>query len=161
MGVLDKVSHTLIKYGGHSQAAGIALQPEKVQEFADCFERAVRESLGPNGVPEIIVDYDEYLHLGEVRSSDLVELTKLEPFGEGNPFPVFLIDPEIVESRTVGKEDEHIKMIAKTKDGYAEIIAYGLAKKIEPIIGKIKAMVRFKSSAWSDLGFEFELIEIL
>jgi single-stranded-DNA-specific exonuclease len=161
MGVLDKVSHTLTKYGGHSQAAGISLQPEKVQEFADCFEKAVRESLGPKGAPEIIVDYDEYLHLGEVRSSDLVELTKLEPFGEGNPFPVFLIDAEIVESRTVGKEDEHIKMIAKTKDGYAEIIAYGLAEKIEPIIGKIKAMVRFKSSAWSDLGFEFELIQIL
>jgi len=160
MGILDKVAHTLTKYGGHSQAAGIALLPEKVHEFAELFEKYVKEAVSGK-IPQIIIDYDDNINLSELSSSDLSELLKLEPFGEGNPQPIFFVEAEILENRVVGKDESHLKMIAKTKDGYAEIIAYGLGSKMEPILGKIKAMVKFKSSSWSDLGFEFELMEVI
>jgi single-stranded-DNA-specific exonuclease len=157
MGVLDKLSHLLVKYGGHSQAAGIALLPEKVQEFAESFESEVKKSL-KNSIPQIIFEFDQYLNLEDIRAKELSQVLLLEPFGEGNPNPIFFVEGEIVESRFVGKDENILKMLAKTKDGFVEIVSFN--HKTELFLGRTKFIAKIRSSHWSDLGFEFELIEI-
>ncbi len=158
MGVLSRLSHLLLKYGGHAQAAGISLLPEKIGEFARDFENEVRNILN-HSFPQIVIEYDDEIELERISLDELRKIALLEPFGEGNPYPVFSIECEIFESKVVGKEENHLKLIAKTKDGFAEIIAFSMADKIEEMYGRRKIIARFKPSAWSNEGFEFEFID--
>lgn len=155
MGILDKISYLLRKYGGHAQAAGIVLDPKNIEEFEIEFENQIRQNL--RKIPEIIIEYDDEIFLENIRQKEIYELMELEPFGEGNPFPTFLIDCDIVESRVVG--EKHLKLYAKSKDGKIPMIAFGVADKIEPFLGKTKVIARLIPSQIYEA--EFEIIEFL
>lgn len=150
VGVLEKLSPLLRKYGGHAQAAGISLDSSKIQEFEKLFEIEVRKNI--QNIREIILEYDDILSLDQIRNETLKELLKLEPFGEGNPFPSFLIDCDIVESKIVG--DNHLKLYARTKDDKVSIIAFGYARKIQPFTGKAKIIAKLRPSHIEEIEFE-------
>lgn len=88
--VLDRCAGFLLRYGGHSQAAGLTLRRRDIPAFREAFLAALSKmtQLGP--VP---VAYDLDLPLGEMSAQDVAklvwELDKMEPFGSGNPKPVF------------------------------------------------------------------------
>jgi single-stranded-DNA-specific exonuclease len=81
--------HLLKRFGGHRSAAGITIARDRVDEFARCFNDAVRGALTADDlIPELRVDL-------EVELSDLTPgfealLRHLEPCGVGNPAPVLL-----------------------------------------------------------------------
>lgn len=150
VGVLEKLSPLLRKYGGHAQAAGISLDPNKIHEFEKSFEIEVRKNI--QNIREIILEYDDILSLDRISKETLKELLKLEPFGEGNPFPSFLIDCDIVESKIVG--DNHLKLYARTKDDLISIIAFGYARKIQPFTGNAKIIAKLRPSHIEEIEFE-------
>jgi len=160
MGILYNLSDLLMKYGGHAQAAGIAINPKNLHTFKRELEKEVRKAIGEK-IPEVILEYDDILYLDRTSNSEIRELLRLEPFGEGNPNPIFLLDCDIVKSNAVGKDGSHVKMYAKTKDGYAEIIAFNKINEIGLPIGRQKIIARIRFSKWSQEGFDFELIEIM
>ena len=81
--------HLLERFGGHRSAAGVTIARGRVDEFARCFNEAVRAVLSLDDlVPELRVDL-------EVALADLTPgfeslLRHLEPCGVGNPSPVLL-----------------------------------------------------------------------
>ncbi|MCS7213966.1 MAG: single-stranded-DNA-specific exonuclease RecJ [Candidatus Calescibacterium sp.] len=155
MGILEKVSPLLRKYGGHAQAAGISLDPDKIEDFKHAFEMEIRKNL-ENSL-NVILDYDDDIVLDTIDNQSIYEIIKLEPFGEGNPLPLFIIDCDIVESKIVG--GEHIKLYAKTKNGRIPMIAFGYAKKIQPFVGRSKMFAKLRPSQID--GAEFEVIDII
>ncbi len=159
MGILEKFHHIFLKYGGHSQAAGILLQKQNIELFSELFEKEIASALMVEH--ETVLEYDDEIYLESLKIKDLQDLLKLEPFGEGNPYPVFVLNCDIVEAKTVGRDDQHIKMLARASDGKVEIIAREMGRKFDPFIGKVRLLARFKSSPWTDSGFEFEFINFL
>lgn len=155
MGVLNKLSPMLKKYGGHPQAAGISLEPDKVKEFDLAFENEIRKNLENLGW--ITLEYDDHLVLESLKVRSMLELVKLEPFGEGNPFPLFLIDSEVVESRVVG--EKHLKFYVKAVDGKIPVIAFGCADRLQPFVGRMKFIAKLIPSQTD--GIEFEVVNIL
>jgi len=89
--ILDKCSHLLVRYGGHSQAAGMTLRAKNIDAFRECFLEALSTEPQAGPVPE---NYDIELHLEEMCTRDMERLVQefdhLEPFGSGNRKPVFL-----------------------------------------------------------------------
>ena len=83
---VSKLSHMFLKWGGHDKAMGLTLPSERIEEFKEkvneLFEEVSREE------PSIFVDYE--LEPRELSSELLALLSKLEPYGEGNPYPVFM-----------------------------------------------------------------------
>ena len=78
----------LSKYGGHHQAAGVSLAPENISAFHAGLEDYRREHPLPCKGPETpAVDLD----LNAARRSFYEQLRAMEPFGIGNPVPVFRI----------------------------------------------------------------------
>jgi single-stranded-DNA-specific exonuclease len=88
---LDHCSDLLVRYGGHAQAAGMTLRADNLERFRERFCAALRALPGSgDATPR---RYDLNLPLGDMTADELAELcgelTLLEPYGEGNPKPVF------------------------------------------------------------------------
>jgi single-stranded-DNA-specific exonuclease len=86
---LKKCEDTLLHFGGHKAAAGLAVEIEKIEEFKIRFNQVVRESLIVDDLlPEIIIDAK--LRFSEITSRFLRIVEQFSPFGPGNMRPVFL-----------------------------------------------------------------------
>lgn len=77
----------LIKFGGHPMAAGITLKPENIEAFRKRINRYAAEHFPQ--MPTQTVTLDCKLNPAALSVSMAQSLTQLEPFGNGNPQPVF------------------------------------------------------------------------
>lgn len=118
---LGKCQDLLVRFGGHSQAAGATVANDKLEQFYEKMNALISEQLeGIDLSEEIMVD-------GEVKAEEidfnLVDsLEKLRPFGEGNSEPIFMLKNLIVqEKRTVGNGEKHIKLYLAPSDGCPKI----------------------------------------
>ena len=70
--------------------------------------------------------------LREINFRFVEELEKLEPFGYGNPEPLFgCKDLEVVNARIVGRN--HLKMTLKSKSHTVDTIAYNMGQRLEEV----------------------------
>jgi len=85
------------RWGGHVKAAGFNMPAEKINELRTRIEEQAEIQ---NFVPvlEDTVHYDLEVSLSEININFLDELQKLEPFGNENPYPVFLARQVVVKN---------------------------------------------------------------
>ncbi|MFH1868001.1 MAG: single-stranded-DNA-specific exonuclease RecJ [Candidatus Omnitrophota bacterium] len=86
--VLSECSSLLKNYGGHSYAAGLTLQRDRLLDFKEMInniaqDRIIKDDL----IPNINIDID--IPIASLNKRLLSELDELSPFGIGNPKPVF------------------------------------------------------------------------
>ncbi|MBN1622086.1 MAG: single-stranded-DNA-specific exonuclease RecJ [Endomicrobiales bacterium] len=108
---LHPLSDILIKYGGHAYAAGLTISLDKIDEFRKRMRDFADKSIRPETlVPSIEIDAE--LELGDINNKLLNELLRLEPFGSGNPNPVFsLRNVNILENSRLGNKNNHLKLL--------------------------------------------------
>jgi single-stranded-DNA-specific exonuclease len=103
---LQRCSGTLQKFGGHEMAAGLTIQEKDVDRFSEAFRRAARELLSEECLqPCLRLDHE--LAFSELNDDFLRWHEMLQPFGNGNPAPLFLareVEP-VAPSRVVN--DKH------------------------------------------------------
>lgn len=103
--LLDSCSDLLIKYGGHPKAGGFSLSADKIGEFtARVHEYCLR--CYPK-MPVYSVSADMEIDCRALTVENVSELSKLEPFGEGNRQPVFLLKNCTVRSKKSLKEGKY------------------------------------------------------
>lgn len=91
----------LIKFGGHPMAAGITLKPENIEAFRKRINQYAAEHFPQ--MPTQTVALDCKLNPAALSVSMAQSLTQLEPFGNGNPQPVFgLFNMELSNVTPVG-----------------------------------------------------------
>ena len=97
----------LENFGGHTYAVGLSMKEENIPEFTRRFEKYVAEHILPTQLtPQL--DIDAYLTFAEITPEFLSLLRKFNPFGPGNPKPVFCTRGVIDygTSKLVGKRSE-------------------------------------------------------
>jgi single-stranded-DNA-specific exonuclease len=103
---LERCSGTLQKFGGHEMAAGLTIQEKDVDRFSEAFRRAARELLSDECLqPCLRLDHE--LAFSDVNGDFLRWHEMLQPFGNGNPAPLFFardVEP-VAPSRMVN--DKH------------------------------------------------------
>lgn len=98
----------LIKFGGHPMAAGITLKPENIEAFRKRINQYAAEHFPQ--MPTQTVTLDCKLNPAALSVSMAQSLTQLEPFGNGNPQPVFgLFNMELSNVTPVGG-GEHLRL---------------------------------------------------
>ncbi|WP_294557396.1 single-stranded-DNA-specific exonuclease RecJ [uncultured Mailhella sp.] len=106
---LMRCSEDLLACGGHRMAAGLRLKPEKLEAFRTRFLDVVREELGPDPVPAVQMIDDELSFREAADFVFLKELEMMQPFGVGNPEPVFQSPPLLVKRRRLfGQQKNHV-----------------------------------------------------
>ena len=122
-------SKHLIRFGGHKMAAGITLRSEKIQEFAADFENHAAEHLDE----EALIDklhIDVLAPLDGFKLQTVTELQKLEPFGQGNPKPLFATKGVRLAAppRKVGARGEHLQITITDNRTAIRCIGFRLGK---------------------------------
>jgi single-stranded-DNA-specific exonuclease len=130
---LESCAEHLEQFGGHMYAAGMTLLPEKYQDFKNAFEKVVQETIPPELLtPEISVDAE--IELSDSNEKLIRLLKQFEPFGPQNMTPVFMTK-NLVDTgygKTIGKEDEHLKLFVKQNNSVGfGTIGFGLGKKLD------------------------------
>lgn len=106
---LERVSDHLSTFGGHAQAAGCTFALKDLEELkrrltADVAAHTRPEDLRP------LLEIDVVLDPKDISLSLCEQLRHLEPFGQGNPEPLFLLkNIRINQPRRVGKEGAHLQ----------------------------------------------------
>ena len=85
---LTRCASTLEKFGGHEMAAGLTLPEENLARFAEAFRSAAREMLSEDALQRRL-RLDHELPFTEVDVEFLRWHELLQPFGSGNPQPIF------------------------------------------------------------------------
>jgi single-stranded-DNA-specific exonuclease len=86
---LSCCAERLDKFGGHEMAAGLAVREENFDRFAEAFRKAAREVLSEEAL-QPCVRLDHELAFTEIDIDFLRWHEMLQPFGNGNPQPLFL-----------------------------------------------------------------------
>jgi single-stranded-DNA-specific exonuclease len=106
---LSMCSELFIKWGGHKAAAGLTIVSDRIEEFADRFEEVALQHQEEIFVPNGKIDLE--LPLAFVGPKLVEALEKLEPYGMGNPAPVFALrGARFNSARVFGKEQNHLKL---------------------------------------------------
>lgn len=113
---LDTCKDLLEQYGGHAAAAGIRISAERINELRARLNIHAGDALSEEKlIPELKIDAE--VNSEELNLKLVNELKQLEPFGQGNPKPIFATRQlNLVDDPWVMKE-KHLKLKLKCNEG--------------------------------------------
>lgn len=129
---LKNCSEILLSGGGHAAACGMSIKQENFEEFKERVNGYYR-SLGLKN-QERFLDVREDISVSELDKLNLElmeEIAQLEPFGEGNPEPIFLLpDMFVQDAGTIGANGKHLRMLIRDDNGKTmKLLAFNAPKE--------------------------------
>jgi single-stranded-DNA-specific exonuclease len=145
---LDQCSDLLVKYGGHSAAAGftvtnanLELLQQRLRQIATCQLEDVEL------LPTLSIDAE--MDLSEMNWATHSLLEQLEPFGYANPTPVFLSREVIVrDARVVG--ERHLKMTLSDGRAVWDAIAFRQGGWAGKLPRRIDVVYTLEVNEWNE-----------
>lgn len=135
---LTAAEEYLSRFGGHAMAAGLSLPEKNIAAF----RRRINEYAEKQMDPRLLLPslwLDDVLNPGSLTAEVVAELNRLEPFGAGNPSPLFLCPGmEVQNVRAVGG-DKHAKLNLACEGVCVEAIAFRQGQAL-PEMGRLAAM---------------------
>ncbi|MGR3295400.1 MAG: single-stranded-DNA-specific exonuclease RecJ [Candidatus Bathyanammoxibius sp.] len=162
---LEASSDKLISFGGHSQAAGLKIRMEEMEDF-----RSLINTYAAIGMKEVYLQpalhTDGPLHLKEISLSRVRELELLLPHGEGNPEPVFIAEGLRVvgqPSRVGGLSGRHLSLHLRQGDVALRGIGFSmgdLLAQVEQHSGQVSIAFTPMVSKWRGESVELEIKDL-
>lgn len=137
--------------GGHPMAAGFSIRTEMIDKFIQSFEKDNSKILTNKLLaPKLRID----LTMGfDLIKEDLVKkLEKFEPAGLGNPTPTFETDNvEVIESRLVGRDKSHLKLVLRNRSVILDAIGFGLGFGNNNLVkgNKVNIVYTIEENVWN------------
>jgi single-stranded-DNA-specific exonuclease len=125
---LQSCSDKLLRFGGHKYAAGLSIEEETLADFAEKFDEVASGLLSPEDLlPELRIDAELLPEQVSLETAEL--LSALEPYGMGNPRPVFIMRAVKLIQWTLLKE-RHLKVHFLAAGLSFEAIGFDMADRI-------------------------------
>lgn len=108
---LESCKEYIEQFGGHMYAAGLTIKEENYEAFKNAFDKVVSETITEEQKVEIL-ELDAELDFSDITTGFNNILKQFEPFGPENMAPLFYTKNVMDRgySRTVGTENEHLKL---------------------------------------------------
>ncbi len=120
LNLVDALVHSsdrLVKYGGHELAAGLSIRRKDLAAFRREINEYARSVLGEER-PIPVIEADCELTFSQIKTSLAREIRRLEPYGTGNPSPLFILNHAIVYEVVSLRKGKHTKlMIGDSQSG--------------------------------------------
>ena len=125
---LESMPEVFIRFGGHSHAAGVTLDPARVEEFRERFNAYALTKLSPEDLrPSLPID--ALLELPEITDAAVDGLFALAPFGHCNAAPLFAaLGVEVAGPPSVMKE-KHLRVMVRQKGRSFALKAWNFAER--------------------------------
>ncbi|MGI8483357.1 MAG: single-stranded-DNA-specific exonuclease RecJ, partial [Thermomicrobiales bacterium] len=131
---LGEVDSLLIRYGEHSQAAGITLEDVQLDHLRDAFAEMIEDQGLEIPLPPSIV-LDEVLTGSDVTPDLVRSMHAMEPFGSGNPSPMFRIDnARVLRYSTMGKDNTHLRITLQVGQRQVTAVQWSAAHRSRELV---------------------------
>ena len=121
---LTKCSDYIEKFGGHSMAIGITIKKENFEKLKEAIEKYAQESNISDIMP--IINIDKEINLKNINIEEVKSLELLEPFGEGNKMPLFLLRNLKIDSIRALSGGKHLKLTLKQDNNIVDAIGFNM-----------------------------------
>lgn len=131
--VLGACCDQLTSWGGHPMAVGVSLTKVHLDAFRLRFAEAVRAAAGSDLI-EPILTISAWLTPDQIREPLMEELESLQPFGQGNPEPVFGVRGVVLRSRPEVFKQSHFRFSFDDSRGRRLFgVAWKMANRLPPV----------------------------
>lgn len=155
---MQLVAECFEKFGGHEMAAGFSLQSEKIGELREKIkELALEADKKSPFIPQIKVDYR--LEGNEISREVYDEIRLLEPFGMGNPSPIFVCRKmKVLSFRKIGEDGKHLSLSLFDGEKQLSAVAFQKGELYETL--QINGVIDFVCSLDLNVWNGFEKIQL-
>jgi single-stranded-DNA-specific exonuclease len=116
----------LNSFGGHAHAAGLLITKDNINDFKESINRLAKEKLRLQDlIPSIDIDLE--LKLSDLNEEIILELEALEPFGTGNPEPLFYTRGLKLKGQPQALSRDTLKFWVSDGSATFQAIGFGMA----------------------------------
>lgn len=128
-GGLSACRDWLISFGGHHAAAGLKIDPARIDEFRQEFARVAAEQMAQGGATAHNLAIDAEVRLADVTRAAVIELDRLGPFGSENRRPLFAATAVELSGppKKMGEGERHLSVMVRQRGVALRGIAWGKA----------------------------------
>jgi single-stranded-DNA-specific exonuclease len=125
---MEKVSEKLRSYGGHTAAAGMTFDADRIADIHRSMDETIKAQL--EEAPKDNLPIDAHSRMAEIDHIFAQELSDLAPFGIKNPEPMIMVT-NIRVSRHHIVNEKHLRVQFKENHHNYEVIGFGLANRAQ------------------------------
>ncbi|HVC32156.1 MAG TPA: single-stranded-DNA-specific exonuclease RecJ [Chloroflexota bacterium] len=147
---LARCGDLLLRHGGHARAAGFTLAVENLDTFRQRLQSIADQELSEEDlVPRLSVDAELHLNQFDARLTEL--LCRLEPFGCGNPNPLFVSRGlRVAGARVVGRSlPGHLKLKLRQGSTHWDAIGFGMADRLYSLGEVVDVVYTVERNEWN------------
>ncbi|MCD8107914.1 MAG: single-stranded-DNA-specific exonuclease RecJ [Oscillospiraceae bacterium] len=104
----DSCKEILVKYGGHECAGGLTVKESDIQKLREMILDYAKENFPV--MPKFTLTADKLLRGKDITEKNIADLARIEPYGAGNPEPLFALSGAAVLQVVPLKRGEHTKL---------------------------------------------------
>lgn len=147
---LSACSDLLVKYGGHSMAAGLTLKTEDIPAFTRRINDYAAEYY--DQMPVVSQRIDRELHAQDITLNSVSALQRLEPFGEQCPQPLFLMQNCRIEGIYPMGENRHLKLKVQFEGKSVHVLYFKMSTDqfIYPVGAVVDILANLELNAFRD-----------
>lgn len=142
---LERIAHLLTDFGGHAQAAGCSFPFAHFDAIRTLLDEDIRSR---TDLSQLLpgLQIDAVIHASDINIRLALALADLEPFGQGNAEPLFLIRNATLENvRRVGAEGKHVSATV----GRSKLIGFGLGSMERDTARHMDLVCRIGMDTWN------------
>lgn len=144
---LSCASDLMIKFGGHSQAAGLTIKKENFAALQMRLDQYLRENIDPESyIPT--AEYDVEVSIDEFTEDVVHVLNAMQPVGCQNPEPIFRTTVQPIEARAIGAQGAHLRLIVAQKGVRRTGIFFGSGHLADQVGENIDILFTPKINHW-------------
>lgn len=114
--IIGSAKSNVLKFGGHKGAAGLTVAKKKFEKFKSMILSYSKSHITKNNLVKRI-KIDSEVDPKELTIKLTEDLSLLEPFGMGNPKPIFLLTSvKLSDIKSMGKDKNHLSVVVKKND---------------------------------------------
>ena len=135
---LAELSEHLVRFGGHSQAAGLTIRTDRIEGFSLALEAEIGRVVSQ---PELIpsLNLDACLDLDDLNEKLVDDLERMAPFGPGNQEPVFLAERVgLISAQQVGRGGVHLRLRLRQGQQTWSAIGFNLGHRLGDLSGSVR-----------------------
>ena len=126
---MESCEHLLVRFGGHSQAAGLTVLTKHIPELKSSLESYSDQSLDTQNLVRN-VEIDAVVTLDELDEQMISWINRLEPYGPGNTRPTFAsLRVKVLEHFNMGREQQHLRLTVEGSGTTFTALAFNQSQK--------------------------------
>jgi single-stranded-DNA-specific exonuclease len=136
MNLFDALSDSeelLTAFGGHSQAAGLSIAEENIEEFSKKINEFAKKNIDVSSlIPKLDIDCNLGGQNVTMQAAKMIEA--LAPFGEGNELPVFSMQGlKVIACQAMGVDKKHLRLRLSDGSNIFNAVGFGMGELCEKL----------------------------